>query len=140
MLVLVLVYVPVRVGPGVLLAQELEQLGSSLPCGGSSLRLRGPMRVNEFAPSHSRLFKDLITVTKPNKPFQYTAKGTPRRHVSLDEYAEEIEELYKKLEESSQVDIPVPPSWSAETVRTYVRGVVKKVMKVPNIEDDEDLF
>ncbi|TBU53497.1 acetyl-CoA synthetase-like protein [Dichomitus squalens] len=97
-------------------------------------------RVNEFAPSHSRLFKELITVTKPNKPFQYTAKGTPRRHVSLDEYAEEIEELYKKLEESSQVDIPVPPSWSAETVRTYVRGVVKKVMKVPNIEDDDDLF
>lgn len=79
-------------------------------------------------------------VTKPGKPFQYTAKGTPRRQVSLDEYAEEIEELYKRVAESSQVDIPVPNSWSAGTVRSYVRGVVKRVMKVSDISDDEDLF
>ena len=82
----------------------------------------------------------MITVTDPSKPFQYTAKGTPRRHVSLDEYAEEIEELYKKVEESSQVDIPTPPAWTAETVRSYVRSVVKRVMNVPDIGDDDDLF
>ena len=38
------------------------------------------------------------------------------------------------------MDIPTPPAWTAETVRSYVRGVVKRVMKVPDIGDDDDLF
>ncbi|KAI0369579.1 acetyl-CoA synthetase-like protein [Pilatotrama ljubarskyi] len=97
-------------------------------------------RVNNFAPSHSRIFKEMITVTKPDKPFQYTAKGTPRRHVSLAEYAAEIDELYRKVEESSQVDVQPPPSWTDGTVREYVRGVVKKVLRAPEIGDEDDLF
>ncbi|KAI0350525.1 acetyl-CoA synthetase-like protein [Trametes cingulata] len=97
-------------------------------------------RANNFAPSHSRIFKEMITVTKPNKPFQYTAKGTPRRHVSLAEYAEEIEELYRKVEESSQVDVQLPPSWTDGAVREYVRGVVTKVLRAPDIGDEDDLF
>ncbi|KAI0659473.1 acetyl-CoA synthetase-like protein [Cubamyces menziesii] len=97
-------------------------------------------RVNNFAPSHSRIFKEMITVTKPDKPFQYTAKGTPRRHVSLADYAQEIDELYKKVEESSQVDVQPPDSWTDETVPEFVKAVVKKVMRAPNIADGDDLF
>ncbi|KAI0651021.1 acetyl-CoA synthetase-like protein [Trametes meyenii] len=97
-------------------------------------------RANNFAPSHSRIFKEMITVTKPSKPFQYTAKGTPRRHVSLAEYAEEIEDLYKKVEESSQVDVQAPAIWTNDSAREFARGVVKKVLRVPQIKDDDDLF
>ncbi|OSD00749.1 acetyl-CoA synthetase-like protein [Trametes coccinea BRFM310] len=97
-------------------------------------------RVNNFAPSHSRIFKEMITVTKPDKPFQYTAKGTPRRHVSLAEYAQEIDELYRRVEESSQVDIPPPSAWEGEALLQYVREVVKRVLKATQIGDNDDLF
>ncbi|KAI0632701.1 acetyl-CoA synthetase-like protein [Trametes polyzona] len=97
-------------------------------------------RANNFAPSHSRIFKEMVTVTKPGKPFQYTAKGTPRRHVSLAEYAQEIEELYRRVEESSQVDVSLPETWTAEGTRTYIRTLVKKVLRAGSIGDDDDLF
>ncbi|CDO76172.1 hypothetical protein BN946_scf185034.g5 [Trametes cinnabarina] len=97
-------------------------------------------RVNNFAPSHSRVFKEMIIVTKPEKPFQYTAKGTPRRHVSLADYAQEIDELYRRVEESFQVNIQPPSSWSGDAVLEYVREVVKRVLKAPEIGDEDDLF
>ncbi|OSD00742.1 acetyl-CoA synthetase-like protein [Trametes coccinea BRFM310] len=97
-------------------------------------------RVNSFAPSHSRIFKEMITVTNPDKLFQYTAKGTPRRHVSLAEYAQEIDELYRRVEESSQVDIPPPSAWEGEALLQYVREVVKRVLKATQICDNDDLF
>ncbi|RPD70255.1 acetyl-CoA synthetase-like protein [Lentinus tigrinus ALCF2SS1-7] len=95
---------------------------------------------NKFAPSHSRIFKEMITVTNPAKPFQYTAKGTPRRHVCLKDYADEIEEVYRKIEESSQVNVATPEAWTDVTVREYVRKVVQTVMKAPHIGDHDDLF
>ena len=82
----------------------------------------------------------MIMVTKPEKPLEYTAKGTPRRQVCIASYSEEIDVLYKKVEESSQVDIATPRDWSVESVHRYVREMVKNVMKNPNIEDTDDLF
>ncbi|KAL1938320.1 hypothetical protein VTO73DRAFT_11771 [Trametes versicolor] len=97
-------------------------------------------RANNFAPSHSRIFKEMITVTSPSKPFQFTAKGTPRRHVSLAEYAAEVDELYRRVDESSQVDVQTPNEWSTDTVPEYVRAVVKKVMRATDFGDEDDLF
>ncbi len=82
----------------------------------------------------------MITVTNPSKPFQYTAKGTPRRHVCLKEYADEIEEVYRKVEESSQVNVATPATWTDGTTREYVREVVRSVMKAPQIRDEDDFF
>ncbi|KAI0743094.1 acetyl-CoA synthetase-like protein [Daedaleopsis nitida] len=97
-------------------------------------------RANNFAPSHSRIFKEMILVTKPSKPFQYTAKGTPRRHICLNDYAEEVDEVYKRVEESSQVDVKAPAEWTEDTTREYVSEVVKRVLEVENINDQDDLF
>ncbi|KAI0712723.1 acetyl-CoA synthetase-like protein [Cerioporus squamosus] len=97
-------------------------------------------RMNAYAPSHSRVFKEMIMVTKPEKPLEYTAKGTPRRQVCIAAYADEIDALYKRVEESSQIDLPPPRDWAAETVLEYVRSVVRKVMENNDIKDDDDLF
>ncbi|KAI8989661.1 acetyl-CoA synthetase-like protein [Trametes punicea] len=97
-------------------------------------------RANASAPSHSRIFKEMIIVTRPVKSFQYTAKGTLRRHVSLAEYAHEIDELYRRVEESSQVGVQPPSSWTGHAVLEYVRAVVKKVLRSSNIGDEDDLF
>ncbi|KAL1943361.1 hypothetical protein VTO73DRAFT_4436 [Trametes versicolor] len=95
--------------------------------------------LNSYAPSHSRLFKETIMVTSPDKPLEYTAKGTPRRQVCIAAYAEEIDALYKRIEESSQVLAP-PRDWSPASTHAYIKAVVRKVMKNDDIQDDDDLF
>ena len=84
--------------------------------------------------------EQMITVTNPSKPFQYTAKGTPRRHVCLKDYTDEIEEVYHKIEESSQVNVATPEVWTDDGVLEYVRKVVQTVMKAPQLGDHDDLF
>ncbi|KAJ6475681.1 hypothetical protein DFH09DRAFT_1379760 [Mycena vulgaris] len=51
-------------------------------------------QANNFAPSHSRIFKDMIVLAKPSRPFQVTAKGTPRRQAILDDYTQDIDAAY----------------------------------------------
>ncbi|KAM5541012.1 hypothetical protein V8D89_005323 [Ganoderma adspersum] len=97
-------------------------------------------KMNAFAPSHSRIFKEMIMLTSPNKPLEYTAKGTPRRQICIKAYTDEIDALYKRVEESSQVDLPPPRNWTPTTVRQFVEDVVKKVTKNDAIKPDDDLF
>ena len=52
----------------------------------------------------------------------------------------EIDALYKRVEESAQVDVSPPDAWDEEGTRGFVRDVVSEVMRAPNIADDEDLF
>ncbi|KAF8890513.1 hypothetical protein CPB84DRAFT_1849102 [Gymnopilus junonius] len=96
-------------------------------------------RMNEFAPQHSRLFKEMIMVSKPSKPFQYTVKNTPRRPFILNEYAEEIKALYDAVADSTQSSIPPPADWELTTTLDFVRLVVNKVM-IHGVQDDEDIF
>lgn len=82
----------------------------------------------------------MIMVTSPDKPLEYTAKGTPRRQVCIAAYTEEIDALYKRVEESSQTDLAPPREWTPESTHEYVAGVVRKVMKNEKIHDDDDIF
>ncbi|GJE93538.1 acetyl-CoA synthetase-like protein [Phanerochaete sordida] len=96
-------------------------------------------RVNEFAPQHSRLFKEMILVASPDKPFTYTAKNTARRPAIINEYADEIEALYAAADETSQADLPPPSSWEPAPAKAFVRAVVSRVLgHTPH--DDDDLF
>ncbi|GLB41023.1 putative acetyl-CoA synthetase-like protein [Lyophyllum shimeji] len=95
---------------------------------------------NKFAPSHSRIFKEMILVAKSSKPFQYTPKGTPRRHVILDAYEEEIEAGYATIEESAQTDISIPEHFDADTSIAFVRKTIEKVMMTTALRMDDDIF
>ncbi|TBU32715.1 acetyl-CoA synthetase-like protein [Dichomitus squalens] len=96
-------------------------------------------RANEFAPQHSRLFKEMIIVTSPGKPFSYNIKGYPRRTWILKDYQEEIAALYKVVEESAQSDVGAPAAWNNDSTRTFLRTVVERVLK-KSIPDDADFF
>ncbi|THU87157.1 acetyl-CoA synthetase-like protein [Dendrothele bispora CBS 962.96] len=97
-------------------------------------------RMNDFAPQHSRIFKEMILVASPSKPFTYTAKNTPRNNAIIKRYASEIEAIYNSLEESTQSSIPVPAQWDLESSTEFVRAVVKKVLAIEDIGDEEDVF
>ncbi|KAA1475309.1 acetyl-CoA synthetase-like protein [Dentipellis sp. KUC8613] len=96
-------------------------------------------RMNEFAPQHSRLFKEMIVVAKPSKPFQYTAKMTARRQAIIKDYDEEIAAVYAAVDQSSQTDIPTPTEWTPTPTLAFVQQTVNKVMK-QNVADDADVF
>ncbi|KAH7912516.1 hypothetical protein BJ138DRAFT_785575 [Hygrophoropsis aurantiaca] len=96
-------------------------------------------KVNNHAPTYSRIFKEMIIVTSPSKPFEYTPKGTPQRHACLVAYEEEIEALYAAVQESSQPELVPPTQWTADSTLHFVRNVVEKVV-LASLTDDTDLF
>ncbi|KAF9552954.1 acetyl-CoA synthetase-like protein [Agrocybe pediades] len=96
-------------------------------------------RVNSFAPQHSRIFKEMILVTKPSTPFQYTAKNTPRRHMMINSYDEEIQAAYNAVSNNSQSEIPSPTEWDLLGTYNFVRSVVHRVLP-HNVDDKVDIF
>ncbi|KAJ7193924.1 hypothetical protein GGX14DRAFT_378403 [Mycena pura] len=97
------------------------------------------VKMNEFAPQHSRLFKEMIIVPKPEKPFTYTAKMTVRRQTVIADYEDEIAALYETVEQSASLNIPPLVQWDASSILDFVRDVVHNVMPT-EIGDDEDIF
>ncbi|KAJ6553311.1 hypothetical protein B0H19DRAFT_1263705 [Mycena capillaripes] len=97
------------------------------------------VKMNEFAPQHSRLFKEMILVPKPDKPFTYTAKMTVRRQAVIADYETEIAALYDTVEETTALNIPPLVEWDMGSVRDFVRNAIHKVM-IKELGDDEDIF
>jgi hypothetical protein len=81
----------------------------------------------------------MILVAKRSKPFEYTPKGTARRHVVVAKYADEIEEAYKAVETAAMLEKPVPRGWSQEENLIFLRGIVQDVFK-KSIGNEDDLF
>ncbi|KAF8315490.1 uncharacterized protein EI90DRAFT_3021935 [Cantharellus anzutake] len=96
---------------------------------------------NEHAPSHSRLFREMIILAKPEKPFTVTGKGSIRKSAVIKDYEEEIEAVYKVVEQgaSSEARVKPPTEWTKESMHTFVRDVITSVMG-SNIGDNEDIF
>lgn len=97
--------------------------------------------MNEFAPQHSRLFKEMILVSSPSKPLTFTAKLTPRRQAIINEYSEEIEALYSAADTSARAadNIPPPVHWTLEETTAFIRKIVASVLDL-QIPDTDDLF
>jgi hypothetical protein len=81
----------------------------------------------------------MIITSNPNKPLEFTPKGTPRRQVCLKTYEKEIEAVYEVVEDSSQADIPIPDTWTLENATEFVDSAIKRVMKYP-VAVDQDIF
>ncbi|GJE91046.1 acetyl-CoA synthetase-like protein [Phanerochaete sordida] len=94
---------------------------------------------NKTAPQHSRIFKEMIIVSSPSKPFTYTAKNAPRRQAILNDYEPEIEALYNVVEKGTQDGTSPPQTWDLAGTTQFVRGVVTKVLNT-HVGDDEDIF
>jgi hypothetical protein len=81
----------------------------------------------------------MIVVTSPQKPLEFTPKGTPRRQVCLKSYGGEIDAVFEAVKESSQTDISIPESWTSENALAFVDTAVRRVIKHP-LTVDQDFF
>ncbi|CDO73876.1 hypothetical protein BN946_scf185016.g33 [Trametes cinnabarina] len=96
-------------------------------------------RANHFAPQHSRIFKEMILVADPAKPFHYNVKGLLRRKFILEDYKEEIDALYNEVENSSSSDVEAPVVWDDLATLEFVRRVVHDTLGHV-ISDKADIF
>ncbi|KAL0570905.1 hypothetical protein V5O48_011045, partial [Marasmius crinis-equi] len=96
---------------------------------------------NEMSPIYSRIFKEMILVTKPSKPFIYTVKQTPKRNDIFAAYAPEIEKSYGLSDSSNQglPEITTPEAWGVEECTNVARMAVHTVLMQP-LRDDMDIF
>ncbi|KAF8216298.1 hypothetical protein K438DRAFT_1796975 [Mycena galopus ATCC 62051] len=97
------------------------------------------VKMNAFAPQHSRLFKEMILVAQPNKPFSYTAKMTPRRLAVIGDYEKEISVLYDTVEDTASLNIPPLVNWDADSILDFVRHAIHSVV-TNSLGDDDDIF
>ncbi|KAF8585451.1 acetyl-CoA synthetase-like protein [Ramaria rubella] len=102
---------------------------------------------NDYAPAHSRIFKETIILASVTKPFSYTPKLTVRRGFTLKDYEPEIEAMYQAVQESSQTEIPAPPKtdekggWTLEESLHFVHEAVRDVIKgAAGLKEDDDIF
>jgi hypothetical protein len=84
----------------------------------------------------------MILITSLSKPFEYTAKNTPRRLTAIAAYAKEIDDAYRAVDETTRGDtnISAPEEWTFLSTLSYVRAVVRNVMQKEKLSDDMDIF
>ncbi|KAF7341778.1 NRPS-like enzyme [Mycena sanguinolenta] len=101
-------------------------------------------QANNFAPSHSRLFKEMIIFFNPSKLFHTNSKGTPKRYAILRDHAQEIEDAYDAFDKTASSSVSFTGTVSRkdisindalEIVRAHVHAHVN-----PNVTDNEDMF
>lgn len=57
---------------------------------------------NSQSPSHGRIHRDMIILTRPEKPMLRAGKGTVQRKMTVDLYGEELDALYNSNEDPNQ--------------------------------------
>ncbi|KAL1743880.1 hypothetical protein HDZ31DRAFT_64623 [Schizophyllum fasciatum] len=97
---------------------------------------------NRSAPAYSRIFKELILITRRGKPLPRTEKGTVMRRLALQAYEQEIKAIYDVLDSHAQTGekgVRPPTSWGtsaiADWLATHVRDIVGR-----NMDRSVDLF
>lgn len=88
---------------------------------------------------HPTKHMQMIIIKQPNKPFQYTAKGTPRRQAIIADYEPEITTLYGGPRTISSCHLVAPDRWDLKSTSEFVRSVVCKTLDY-DMSDDEDIF
>ncbi|KAI0189651.1 hypothetical protein F4808DRAFT_34080 [Astrocystis sublimbata] len=96
---------------------------------------------NNTAPKFGRVPKELVMFTSPDKPFSRASKGTIQRRLSVDAYADEIEDLYTKAEEGLLTSgLPVLKSTSADDLMPFLQEVCSETLGSEELAVDDDLF
>ena len=95
---------------------------------------------NAQSPAHARVWRSMVTLASPNKPFKRAPKGSVMRQANYRLYAEEIELLYGGRAMTNGYSAGV--ELDSAKVRYLVRKAVRSVLgsRAEHVEDDTNLF
>ncbi|GJE88919.1 acetyl-CoA synthetase-like protein [Phanerochaete sordida] len=96
---------------------------------------------NALAPTFARIFKEMIIVTRVDKPLPRVAKGTVVRAQALQLYSDEIEKLYNTVADSADTrGIAPPATWEAGDIKLWLASHVALVNNGKTISPSRDMF
>ncbi|KAN0082898.1 hypothetical protein V8E55_008693 [Tylopilus felleus] len=96
---------------------------------------------NKAAPAFSRIFKEMILITAPEKPIPRTPKGSIQKKVTIKTYASEIDALYNAAAATSQSNGSIVPSdWTAVSLERWLMELANTVSGGHNMNAGVDLF
>ncbi|KAJ5279405.1 hypothetical protein N7478_004777 [Penicillium angulare] len=95
-------------------------------------------QANRTAPGHAQLIKSHVAISLQSKPFQLTPKGTVRRHPTLADYEEEINNIYER------VDLPDVAQLTQDATKSditaHITVIISGISPVPIIDENADIF
>ncbi|KAJ7828944.1 hypothetical protein B0H14DRAFT_3873194 [Mycena olivaceomarginata] len=96
---------------------------------------------NAIAPGFSRIFKEMILFTSPDKPLPRAGKGTVLRKAAISLYATEIDAIYNTVEEQlNAIDsIEAPTVWVNASIQAWLLKVATSVCNFTKISPTVDL-
>ncbi|PRP76018.1 hypothetical protein PROFUN_01734 [Planoprotostelium fungivorum] len=98
--------------------------------------LRAVESANKLAPSHSRIYEDMVYVLEKGRSLPSTDKGNPMRKAVLKQYEREIEDLYYNFESGKcHHDMT-----SHSRVREVLHDKVCRALRLQRVEGDRDFF
>ncbi|KAJ7052219.1 putative aminoadipate reductase [Mycena amicta] len=79
-------------------------------------------QANAIAPAFAKVYKEMILVTRPDRPFVRAPKGTVVRKMTMALYEAEITALYETIEESENAanDVALPTSWMEKDLERWL--------------------
>jgi len=98
-------------------------------------------RANSHGPAHGRIYRGLVMLTDPKKPMKRTPKGNVVRHATYQQYAEEIDALYKAQAKTSlEEDVVVASTGPLESTSVRHYFELAGFPHVANVKDEDNLF
>ncbi|KAK0707252.1 hypothetical protein B0H67DRAFT_612024 [Lasiosphaeris hirsuta] len=96
-------------------------------------------QANASYPAHGRVWRSMITLASPEKPFQRAPKGSVMRRATNQLYEKEIGLLYGKQDSDAGAD---GTELGDASTRDIVRSAVQSVLpgRVQDLTDSADLF
>ncbi|KAI0085165.1 hypothetical protein BDY19DRAFT_909277 [Irpex rosettiformis] len=77
---------------------------------------------NAIAPTFAKIYKEMILVADPAKPFPRAPKGTVIRKQAMALYTEAVENLYKAAEQSAETTgVGAPTSWNVDDIQAWLQ-------------------
>lgn len=71
---------------------------------------------NAQCDTHTRISRDLILLTLPDKPFQRAGKGTVQRRMTVESYSEEIQKVYNDFERLAKPEAPLALNFQTSSI------------------------
>ncbi|TFY54704.1 hypothetical protein EVJ58_g8699 [Rhodofomes roseus] len=96
---------------------------------------------NHDAPGFSRIFKEMILIVDPSRPLPRAGKGNVQRKRALELYAQDMEDLYKVVEDSASAhSIPPPSSWDVLDVQNWLAEHAASIHGGRAVTPEADMF
>ncbi|KAJ3842699.1 putative aminoadipate reductase [Lentinula raphanica] len=95
---------------------------------------------NREAPAYSRVYKEMILISSPKKPFPQADKGTTLRKRVYKLYEKEIDQIYDTVDANAgKGTVPPPTSWETADVQEWLATQIQD-LSGKSLSPHDDVF